>query len=819
MKHPPAVATHTLAAAMILFAGLPSHTHAQIPPPPAPTTNTTTILNPFAARSLTRAVLVDLKSLASPGPADYQLAAALLQSAGELADSPADIYRLALAAAQEGGDTARVLELSRLLVKADPTDTVAQLQLIEARANASETAAGKLEVYSTVLGPRGVGVDPAVRSRVALQSALVKKQTGDSRGYAQDLTTATALDSSNKQAAALALEFFAERVDEPSANLELVTNLLLADPLDAQTHLMLADIFARSGAPLAALRFYALAEAILTRSGQALEPPQQAQRWVQIGNAQGPRQAMLQLTELIAAPRREAQLARKQAEQAKRPLTDLPDPATIRLRPELERLRFAYALGLSDAPTIAESLADYAAYAADFTKDLPPGTPPAPPEFELAFMRLLANVDAEKAAQDVARFVQASVPAEVLARLQALTKHRAGDTPSAQAELQGIPDDTLAMLALAQIKIESKDNPQAIDTILTDISTRAPGTPAAAWAQTTYAQRTGKPIPAPATAERFASIAAGIPNWVDEVVKEPARFLTVLATAPREPLQSTDPTQITLQIRHHVPVPLALGPGEVLDSRFLIIATPDFGRGIDPARTGSEVINLDRRLRLMPREELRATIWPDPGAVGWSIQSAPAASIRVRYRIINGFQVIDNVPRVAGFGAATEVGPLRRLVPQFSNTAALTEAIKSDQGQTFATAVQGARRALLTAGTPEGIPSAQAQALATPLAERYTRESPAGRILLLAEVPTLAQSPAVAPFDAAVRATVGSDTTTSLLALLTRAGTADDPLFTAAKASTVPTLSRCAQAIQSRITAGRGGLATLKATTPPTPPQ
>ncbi|MFN9930743.1 MAG: hypothetical protein ACK54T_08810, partial [bacterium] len=139
--------------------------------------------------------------------------------------------------------------------------------------------------------------------------------------------------------------------------------------------------------------------------------------------------------------------------------------------------------------------------------------------------------------------------------------------------------------------------------------------------------------------------------------------------------------------------------------------------------------------------------------------------------------------------------------------------------QPFATAVQGARRALLTAGTPEGIPSAPAQALATTLAERYTRESPAGRILLLAEVPTLAQSPAVAPVDAAVRATVGSDTTTSLLALLTRAGTADDPLFTAAKASTVPTLSRGAQAIQSRLTAGRGGLATLKATTPPTPPQ
>ena len=53
----------------------------------------------------------------------------------------------------------------------DPSDTVAQLRLISARIGQFQTAEERLAAYERFTGPEGKGLDPAIRSRLALDAA------------------------------------------------------------------------------------------------------------------------------------------------------------------------------------------------------------------------------------------------------------------------------------------------------------------------------------------------------------------------------------------------------------------------------------------------------------------------------------------------------------------------------------------------------------------------------------------------------------------------------------------------------------------------
>lgn len=790
---------------------------------PAPTVEK---IEPFAARALVRSLLVDIRLQSGPGPQDYTAAAIGLSEAAALSlggNAQADFLRLALAAAQEAGDTTRTLDICKRLVQADPRDTAAQLQLIEARASQGESIDGRLSVYEAVLGARGNGIDDSVRSRIALSAALIAKQRGDAKKYGELLSKAAALDGSNKQAASLILDFFSERVSDPVGRVELLTNLLIADPLDARTHTMLASEFAAASAPASALRFFDNAEQILARLGDGLPTAQAADRWLQIAKVRGPATVVRQLTDTLDAPRREAQQARDAARLNGNDPKQLPDPMSIRLAPEMERIRFACALAGGDKDATTRSLADFAAYAADFSAGLKPDDAPvAPAELELAFMRLWSNTEIDLATAQIARFEKANVPAEALARLQALKQHRAGDSASARAVLSadGMKNDALAMVALAQVEIDAGATAEVVDRLLLNIMTFAPGTPSAAWAHGLFAVRTGAQPPQPPLSERFSEMARGIPKWVDDVARDPSRFVTLLTSPVRETLDAVEPAEITIRLRHTLPVPVSFGPGDVIDSRLLLTSLPDFGRGLDTARAVSEVLNLDRRLRLEPREELAAVVWAEPGAGGWSSDSAMGIANRVRFRLVNGFQMINGSPQVVGFGGASEAGPVLRAGPGSLETAGLLAAIKADQGRAFARTMLAARRALLDAGGPGAMSIGDAQQIASAIAARYATEGAAGRVLILCQMPVRGQSVASGNFEADIAATAETDRVVKLARLLTRAGTPGDAFLAASMNDADADVAKFAAALSGRLSRSGGAtFATLRTTLPPTAAQ
>ena len=137
--------------------------------------------------AVARAALVDLRLQREVAVHDYEIAQQLLGLAQSLAPDEVEIVRHRIEAATGAGRDGLVDRLTRELVALDPGDTVAQLRLITAQLDSRQTARERLDVYERLLGPRGDQLDAALRSRLALDAALLARELGDDDGLARSL--------------------------------------------------------------------------------------------------------------------------------------------------------------------------------------------------------------------------------------------------------------------------------------------------------------------------------------------------------------------------------------------------------------------------------------------------------------------------------------------------------------------------------------------------------------------------------------------------------------------------------------------------------
>ncbi|MFA6046945.1 MAG: hypothetical protein WC718_18325, partial [Phycisphaerales bacterium] len=147
----------------------------------------------LAPREVARLAILDLRSLNSPGPGDFAIAAGLLSIAQDLAPNDADIVRRRAEAAYNAGDNAVVDECTKRIVELDPADTVAQLRYITSRIGAYQTAEDRLAAYDALVGPKGAALDESIRSRLALDAALLARERGDTAGFIDRLKKAISL--------------------------------------------------------------------------------------------------------------------------------------------------------------------------------------------------------------------------------------------------------------------------------------------------------------------------------------------------------------------------------------------------------------------------------------------------------------------------------------------------------------------------------------------------------------------------------------------------------------------------------------------------
>lgn len=600
------------------------------------------------ARQVTRIALMDLRAVAEPTQADYDAAVAALGIAHALAPGNQEILRNYMAAAYNAGNDALVLDLTRRLLDLDPADTVAWLRLVSTTiANRHQTADDRLLAYEALLGEQGRGLDAAIRSRLALDAALLLRERGDEAGFLRKLTLSAQLDPSHKEAAALAANLIAASEQGPTATLEALSLLLMADPVDPHVHLGMARLLAANGAFESARRFHTNGLRILQIANAAIEENLVEGRILQ-WHVEGPAAVAEGLARELLLAQDNVARAIRVAEQAKEPVDGIERPENIRFPVRVAVLAVLSAQAAGDDAAAVASLAAMTDEIASTIQGIESLIRRGEIEQERADQLLGSSILQLQTIRLWAGQQLDLVAADLESNRAFFNQHHPDSARMSEGWLAirtGNPEagmDILApyvegnMFALLG-RATAYEKLEQIESAVADykrILRIAPLEVSGAWARTRLKALGHDDDRRQAAA--LERIAAGVPRWVDRMITNPREFVQLSATIPNPSLEGTDQNRVIITIRNLSPIPLALGADRAINSRMLLAPKMEF-EGANPDLVQPEVVDLDRRLRLMPRESIEVEVWPDAGLTGWISELLANRSIRVRWRVIQGF--------------------------------------------------------------------------------------------------------------------------------------------------------------------------------------
>ncbi len=782
-------------------------THATLPPVEA-----------VAARALTRIALSDLKLVKSPGEADFIVASALLALACELQPLDEDMLRLYIEAASSAGDRAGLEDATRRLLKLDPGDTVAQLGLLSANISRLQDVDARERAYAQLLGPQGQALDASVRSRLALDLALLLRERGDAAGFAERLKQATVLDPTNKDAAGLLVMFVSSRGggDAPEKRLEALLILLGADPLDPEVHLAIARELAAAGAWKPALRFFTNTEAILNKIGERMGAEVALEMRVARWMSEGPGVVAKELADSIGKPRRQvkesAEALKAQGREAD--IAKLPNVADIKLSPDAERVLALSASAGGDTALLKLALDEMTDTLARMEKAREDPTA-RPKEWtpqmavdasvqqlvSVAWTRLLVESDAAEAGKLLGKAKGlAALPADVSARLEGLFAVRLGDEAGMARLTDAAARDPLAALALAAAQ-EARGQRDDAAKGFAQSAVILRGTATGAWAET-KARTLGSPVKVSEGARLMGALADGVPRWIDGMHLRAQAFQALTAALAATSGGPLDKAMIEVSLRNSAPIPLAVGPDKPLNSRIMFGPSIDIGtRRV--SGTSPEVVSLERRLRLMPGEELKVKVWADPGYNGFLSELSAGELSRIRWRVVQGFRLNDTGTAEAGpLSLSTETGMyMKQTYPRPTEPLpALALAIAAATPAELSGLLGTVRwRFFLDEGGVARLLPAEQTLVVNVLIERYAKGDANERLAMLSVLPTGRLLKALAPLDKAMFEATETDPRVALVKIATRIAEPGDAMLAAALASSDPKLAALAAATKQRL--------------------
>ena len=280
--------------------------------------------------------------------------------------------------------------------------------------------------------------------------------------------------------------------------------------------------------------------------------------------------------------------------------------------------------------------------------------------------------------------------------------------------------------------------------------------------------------------------------------------------------------QVTVTIRNHAPVPLAIGASRPIESRLLLIP------GMEPGGDGfvgtakSKVLELNRRLRLKPLEELVVTVDADDPYTDWIIDNQAFGTVRERWRVLQGFTAgrlggLTNSP----FGLVTETSIVQRLPLAESSMSneQLLALLGSDDAEVRHRGIRAIAMVLTTESERSRRTLVESQALVQGLTDLYDRASASERAGMLLVLPHGKQLDPMGVFDEHVREQLVVDSMvekkpvdSSLFAavLLTRVSDPENAVFDAAMGSGDQRVRALGELLQQRLRAGGGSYATAR---------
>jgi hypothetical protein len=579
----------------------------------------------------------------------------MLDTACELDPSNLDILRRAIDAWHGAAEYERAAELTARLVELDPADTVAQLRLISNRINNLQTADQRIAAYDRIIGPAGASLDASIRSRLALDAALLARERGDEDGFLERLTRATQLDSSNKDAAALAASIILDSNTDALARAEALLNVVLADPMDANSHSNLTRELRNAGAFTTAQRFQDNADAIYAAEGRYFDPQLSHDRMLTLWGLNGPEAVADALDDRERAMRanRANEIEAYQAA-GQQPPPGAP-PEQVTLEPILEVLRAAANIALGRASrvettarlmtreaTTAQQIIAQAAQEGATEQQLQEATDQLRSILgELLWLRLWAGVqtaDAETLFASMRDNGLLTDP-EALARFEGFIAIRKGDFVAAEGFLEPLASfDPRARVGLAILE-EARGNPRAAASHLAPLALEQTGSMLGLYARSSIERLLSQPVAPSSTATKIQTYFRNVPTWLDAMTRDPSEFMAMDASWPAPTLSFLDGMPLTIRLRNIGRIPLSVGPKLSINSRLLLSPTPTIGGESPPNRLPPEVAEFHRSLRVMPGQSTEITVYTGLGAVGAALDSAVSQLATIRWQVAQGFLV------------------------------------------------------------------------------------------------------------------------------------------------------------------------------------
>ena len=321
----------------------------------------------------------------------------------------------------------------------------------------------------------------------------------------------------------------------------------------------------------------------------------------------------------------------------------------------------------------------------------------------------------------------------------------------------------------------------------------------------------------PGSVATLESVVAEVPDFVDRLVQNPQEFEEVRVQAVAQFPDAIDRVGVRLTLQNLSRIPMALGADRPISSRFLIAPKLEASGRLSPKLIQPEVIDIDRRLRLMPQGKLEVELWPDAGLTGWLMECVATRTVRVRWRAIQGFQIAPSGGYLPGvMGLTADTGSLVRLpLAELSlPPEALAARIATEPASILPRLAAAVRASIMQplfvpSDAPQPKPGEEAAAPraggvetagVAVLAARYTSVPPADRAMLAAVLPHARLAPDMAPVDQAMRAE--TDPVPLCLVLATRVIDPADELLAKCKDSEDPRVRDMADRVRRRLEAG-----------------
>lgn len=819
-----------MVAACGLAMALLSRSSADTPPPEKLSAEA------IAAQATARLALLDLKTAGSPTVDDYRIASELLATAATLAaaagpDKKDDqtILRLWLEAAAAADDEEKVRQISRRLLKLDGSDTVSQLRVISANIADLQTADARIAAYDRILSDEGSAIDDSVRSRLALDAALLMRERGDINAFADRLARSLQMDPTNKDAATLALTFYSQTKGDPIGMADLMMAVLYADPFDPEVYQSLVAIMLEHGCYRGAGRFAELARRVYALGGLMPGGEDRTRLDIAEWNKQGPEALIQRLTKQLEQARDAAAQERRALEAAEKPADGVPKPQDIRLPFGSDRVRLIAASSLGDkerASIFLMELAETGRRQAEVLLD--PAKRPADVPVdevstriqaylaELVWLRVWSGLQLDEAANGLQLLRDGKLTdAETMARLEAWLAMRSGDRDIADRAFTAQAErDPLSLLGLA-VLAEQKGDKSLAAARYAQVAELLPADLAGAYARTRHFVVKGEmPDPGEKVAE-LDEIASGVPQWLETMLAEPTRTSALEATPLRSEMNAVERTPFRVTLRNNTPIPLAVGPGKPIDSRLLFSPSVEVGAQKMPATDLIEVVAMDRKLRLMPGEEISIVAWPDLSALSYALELAATKQTRVRWRVVQGFELSDQrLYEPCAHCTGTDTPTLARRTANRAQAVpdAMRWSLQTGGARELTETIQSLVLQMANPDLGAQLTAADIDALVEVLARRFGTLERASKVLVLSSLPTTENLPMAARVDQL--AAEDADEHVLAVQMAFRTSKADDPIFKLPRVTESPRLSELAKLVQARLEAKRPGFALARIQVP-----